>query len=141
MTGWVTDGRLPTLLAVTVLAAVVTGCESESRPAWQRETLGRAYFDDSGRFAHAGVSTRLDLDLRPLDPTALGADTLRPEFHLFRRRCGSCHNPPNPSDLTGEQWSYLIPRMKEKTETAGLLPISDAQADSILGLLLTHAKR
>jgi hypothetical protein len=42
---------------------------------------------------------------------------------------------------SGEHWSYLVGRMRENTRTTGLIPMSEAEADSILGFLRAHARR
>jgi hypothetical protein len=122
-----------------MLVLPVAACEA--RPSWEREGLGRAYFDPSGAFVHAGVSARARPAVVPMAAGAFGADTLGRDFHLFRTRCGACHEAPDPGMKTAEHWSFLIGRMKDKTKTAGLIPMTDAEADSILGSLMRHGRR
>lgn len=126
-------------LFAAFVAAVLAACDT--RPSWDREGRGRGYYDVTGDFVHAGVSMRTPPELQPMDPSSFGADTASREFHLYRMRCAACHEVPDPGLKTGSQWSYLVERMKGKTATAGLIPMADAEADSILELLSRHGKR
>lgn len=130
-------GALLGLLAGTLF--LVAACDT--RPSWEREVRGRAYFDETGSFVHAGVSVRARPDVTPMDPSSFGPDTATRAFDLYRMRCAACHEPPDPTLKTPEHWSFLIGRMKANTATAGLIPMTDAEADSILALLMRHGKR
>lgn len=132
-------GQLAVLLAAGLFVGVLTACDT--RPSWDREGRGRSYYDTTGSYVHAGVSMRTAPDLRPMDPSSFGADTASREFHLYRMRCAACHEVPDPELKTPSQWSYLIDRMKDKTGTAGLIPMTDAEADSIVDLLSRHGRR
>lgn len=121
------------------LAVAAAGCDT--RAPWEREALGRTYFDSTGTYVHAGVSTRARANIEPLRAASLGADTARAAYHLFVMRCGSCHDAPDPAMRSPEHWTVLVRRMQDKTRTAGLIPMTDAEADSILGLLREHARR
>lgn len=129
------------LAPLGALAALLLLAACDARPPWDREARGRAYFDESGDYVHAGVSVRARPEVQPMDPSSFGADTTSREFHLYQMRCAACHEPPDPQMKTPEHWSFLIGRMKDKTRTAGLIPMTDAEADSILGLLMRHGKR
>lgn len=132
---WVRDSR------PIILALVLGASACDARPSWQRQALGRAYFDSTGSYVHAGVSTRTNADIEPLRPSSLGSDTTRRIYDLYAMRCGSCHDAPSPRMKTGEHWSFMIGRMQDKTRTAGLIPMTDAEADSILDFLRRHARR
>lgn len=127
-----------TVLAALAIVLAVAACDT--RPAWE-QARGRLYFDSTGTYVHAGVSTRTDVDIEPLDRASLRGDTTGRPFHLYSMRCGSCHDAPDPAMKTGEHWSYLIGRMQDKTATAGLIPMTDAEADTVLGFLRRHAPR
>ncbi|MEQ9569868.1 MAG: hypothetical protein RLN75_06730 [Longimicrobiales bacterium] len=116
----------------------LTATACDFRPAWQRESMGQVYFDSTGTYVDAGVSVRFQPDIEPLRRSSLGPDTAR-SYHLFAARCGSCHAVPDPDMNTGEHWSFLMRRMQDKTRRAGVIPISDAESDSILTFLRKHA--
>lgn len=125
---------------VTVAALAMTACGNDGRAAGTHR-VDRALFDSTGTWVHAGVSARTRVEVPPLRPAALGADTAGRAFHLYQTRCGSCHLPPDPAMKSGEHWSFLVRRMQDKTRTAGLLPMTDAEADSIMALLRKHGSR
>ena len=116
----------------------MSGCDF--RPAWQRNAMGRAYFDSTGTYVDAGVSVRFKPDIEPLDPSSLGSDSTSRAYHLFAMRCGSCHAAPDPAGKTGEHWTFLIGRMQDKTRRAGVIPMTDAEADTILAFLHRRAR-
>lgn len=132
--GW--GGRAILLGSVSMVA--LTACDT--RPSWERESLGRRYFDSTGTYVHAGISTRADPDIQPLRRSSLGADTASRSYHLYGTRCGSCHEAPDPRMKTGEHWPVLIGRMQAKTRSAGVIPMTDAEADSILRFLRKHTR-
>lgn len=123
------------------LAVVLAAGACDARPAGQRQALGRTYFDSTGAYVHAGVSTRMTADIEPLRLSTLRGDTTSGAYHLYAMRCGACHLAPDPLMKTDEQWAFLIGRMQTKTATAGLIPMSDAEADTVLHFLRTHARR
>ena len=134
---------MPAALAVLVLVLLpfVAGCGSDAPAMGERAGLGRSYFDAAGRHSGAGVSTRVRGRVEPYEPASFGADTLGREFHLFRARCSSCHEAPDPGVRSAEHWGFLLPRMVETSKRAGVLPMSQAEADSILALLQRNAGR
>lgn len=126
---------------VFVGAVAVAGLSAcDTRPGWEREAMGRTYFDSTGTYVHAGISTRTDVAVEPLDPTTLGSDSASRSYHLYGMRCGSCHEAPDPMMKTGEHWSFLVGRMQDKTRTAGVIPMTDAETDSILTFLRRHSR-
>lgn len=122
-----------------LLVSLAGGCND--RPSWARERLGRAYFDSAGAYVHAGISTRIHPRLEPLDLPNLHGDTLGRPFQLFRMRCAACHRVPDPSMKSDQHWPYLVGKMKERTKSAGLVPMTDAEADTILRFLKEHSRR
>lgn len=131
--------RLPLLLTVG-LALTVGASACEDRPSWARERLSSGYFDSTGTYKNAGVSTRIQADITPLDPESLHGDTLVRAFQLFRMRCAACHRVPDPTMKEGQYWPYTVGKMRERTEKAGLVPMTEAEADSILDFLRRHSK-
>lgn len=130
--------RLVILLASGLVIVGVAGCED--RPSWARERLSTSYFDSTETYRSAGVSTRVRADLTPLKPSSLRGDTLGRSFHLLRTRCAACHQVPDPTMKTAQHWPYLVSRMRKRTESAGLIPMTGAEGDTILRLLQKHAK-
>ena len=94
--------------------------------------------DPSGRFALAGISTVLDLDIEPLQKILLAGDTLGPAFHLFMARCGACHAVPAPGSESADEWSAVVERMRVNADAAGLMPSSAEDESIILDFLQRH---
>ena len=94
--------------------------------------------DPSGRFALAGISATLDLDIKPLQRSQLAGDTLGPTFHLFMARCGACHTVPAPGSKPADQWSAVVDRMRVNASAAGLMPSSAEDESIILDFLQRH---
>ena len=117
----------------------LTAPACDFRPAWQQESMVRSYFDSTGTYVDAGVSVRIQPDIEPLRKSALGPDSTARSYLLFAMRCGSCHAVPDPGMKTGEHWSFLLRRMQDRTHRAGVIPMSDAESDSILTFLRKHA--
>ena len=128
--------RRATLLILGLLA--VGACDT--RTTWQK-AKGQKYFDESGRYGYAGISTRMHADIRSLNAARIQEDTTARPFRLYVMRCGACHDPPDPAMKTGEHWSFQIPLMREKSVNAGLIPMTEPEADTILGFLRRHAQR
>lgn len=127
--------------AIVFAVAALAGLSAcDTRPSWERQAMGRTYFDSTGTYVHAGISTRADPDIEPLRRSSLGADTASRSYHLYGMRCGSCHDAPDPKMKSDEHWSFLVGRMQDKTRTAGVIPMTDAEADSILTFLRRHAR-
>jgi hypothetical protein len=126
-------------MTVAFVALAVAACDA--RPSWEREALGREYFDPSGSYGYAGVSTRMRADIEPLDPSTLQGDSSSADVHLYQMRCGACHQVPDPRMKAPEHWAYLVRRMRGKAEGAGLMPMTDAEGDTIVALLRAHARR
>ncbi|MGD2067174.1 MAG: hypothetical protein PVI57_00710 [Gemmatimonadota bacterium] len=127
--------------AAVVLPLLLLTAACDARAGRERQALGREYFDSTGSYVHAGVSTRARADIDPLDVSSLDGDTTAADFKLYQMRCAACHELPDPTMKTGEHWSFLIGRMQGKTETAGLIPMTDEEAEAILGFLRRHARR
>lgn len=120
------------------LVGLAVGCDA---PRGSRApVLKSTYFDSSGAYPLAGLSTRTRPDVRPARPEDFGRDTATEAFHLYTQRCGSCHRSPDPTLREPGQWDYMVKqRMGEKMKSAGLLPMPDSEATAIGALLDRHA--
>lgn len=97
-------------------------------------------FDAVGNAPRAGVSVFREINVEPLDPRQLGADTVSPAYHVLLHRCGACHITPAPAQLQAYQWKVVVTRMEGIIRDAGILPLAPRDRDAILSLLQRHAK-
>ena len=95
--------------------------------------------DPSGESPSAGISILRNLDIPPMDPKRIGADTSSAGFQRYVHRCGTCHATSDPSLRTGPEWPYVFPRMTKHMEEAGLTPLGPTDKALILGFLEKHA--
>lgn len=105
----------------------------------QLRELGVEHVEPTGGPRRAGVSAIRRIDVEPLDPAVLGADTASVAYHRFLHRCGACHEAPAPSQHTASEWSAVFTRMHRNIEEAGLIPVSDPDRRTILDFLQRHA--
>ncbi len=134
---------------VAVLAPVFAGLlgSCDFTPEYLRRDLqerrleeaGLPEVDPSGTASSAGVSILKDLDIRPLNPRRIGADTTSQGFHRYVHRCGTCHAAPDPSLRTASQWKYVFPRMEKHIREVGLIPLGPMDRTLILEFLGRHA--
>jgi cytochrome c5 len=77
-------------------------------------------------------------------PTRFRATT--PEGVLFQSRCAQCHALPHPIQHTPAEWPAVVARMRQNVqklqeiEKLRRTPISDAEADQIVGFLSEQAR-
>lgn len=129
-------------LAVLLLAAAC-----DTGPAYLREEgrrrhlqeLGVERFDGGGDYRLAGVSAVRTIQVEPMKPGALGADTADAAFGLFSMRCGACHDRPAPGSKPAYLWESVVSRMRKNAQDAGLMPPSAEDEALILGFLQRHA--
>ena len=103
------------------------------------EEAGVSEVDPSGTAGSAGVSLFRNLDIPPLKPKRIGADTTSRGFHRYIHRCGTCHSAPDPSIKTASQWKYVFPQMEKHMGDVGLIPLGPMDKNLILGFLERHA--
>jgi hypothetical protein len=61
------------------------------------------------------------------------------EAKIYVERCGQCHVPYNPHELTAPMWDLQVPMMEVKIQSAGLPPLSDNDRETILEYLKRNA--
>ena len=87
----------------------------------------------------AGVSANVDFTVDSIRPGDFGADTTGPLWSRFNHRCSGCHVAPSPKQHPAGRWAEVVDRMGGHFEDAGLLPFSEAEADTIAAFLDRHA--
>lgn len=139
------------LLALMALAAVVIAGGLSLRERGRiagmdasmaaRRELAQTPLAPVGSAPRAGVSARAPIRVQPL-PDRL-AKQLRhdPDFQRFTHRCGVCHATPDPQLYGASDWPQLVARMAGTVDAAGLLPLSDADREAVLRVLLQHGRR
>ena len=71
-------------------------------------------------------------------PAAL-PDSASPGAQLYVNRCGNCHAPYNPHELTASMWDTQVTMMELKIQQAGMPPLTSDEHDAILEYLKRHA--
>ena len=66
------------------------------------------------------------------DPTSPGAQ-------LYVSKCGNCHVPYNPHEMTASMWDTQVMMMEVKIQAAGMPPLTSDQRESILEYLKRNA--
>src|SRR5271156_3605367 len=66
-------------------------------------------------------------------------DASSPAAQLYVSRCGNCHAPYDPHELTAAMWDTQITMMEVKMQTAGLPPLTPDDRASILEYLKSNA--
>jgi mono/diheme cytochrome c family protein len=121
---------------------LITACADEEPGRSRQEAVAPAdpvqVTDPSGRFALAGISATLDLDIEPVQKSELSGDTLGRTFHIFMARCGACHQVPAPGGKPAAEWKAVVERMRMNAAAAGLMPSSSEDEAVVLDYLERH---
>ena len=139
--------RAPRAAPVLVLTALTLTGGCDTLPASVREDIqerrlaetGVQALDPSGASPSAGSSILRQIDVEPINPGVVGADTASLGFHRLVHRCGICHATPCPGIRTAPEWKHVFPRMEKHVKEAGLIPLSEEDQAIILQFLQKHA--
>jgi hypothetical protein len=66
-------------------------------------------------------------------------DADSPAAKIYVSRCGSCHAPYNPHEMTASMWETQVMMMEVKMQQAGQPPLTPDQRDTILQYLRRNA--
>ncbi len=66
-------------------------------------------------------------------------DASSPAAQLYVSRCGNCHAPYDPHELTAAMWDTQVTMMEVKMQTAGLPPLTPDDRASIVEYLKRNA--
>jgi len=66
-------------------------------------------------------------------------DSASPGAQLYVNRCGNCHAPYNPHEMTASMWDTQVTMMEVKIHQAGMPPLTSDERDTILEYLKRHA--
>jgi hypothetical protein len=66
-------------------------------------------------------------------------DATSPGAQLYVNRCGNCHAPYNPHEMTASMWDTQVTMMEVKMQAAGQPPLTSDERDSILEYLKRNA--
>jgi mono/diheme cytochrome c family protein len=66
-------------------------------------------------------------------------DSNSPGAQLYVNRCGNCHVPYNPHEMTASMWDTQVTMMEVKIHQAGMPPLTSDERDAILAYLKRHA--
>jgi mono/diheme cytochrome c family protein len=89
----------------------------------------------ASKFATAALILALVAGCKPPslpDSTSEGAQ-------LYVNRCGNCHAPYNPHEMTASMWDTQVTMMELKIHQAGMPPLTSDERDAILEYLKRHA--
>jgi hypothetical protein len=71
-------------------------------------------------------------------PAAL-PDAASPDAQLYVSRCGNCHAPYNPHEMTSAMWDTQVTMMEVKIQAAGMPALTSDERESILEYLKRNA--
>jgi mono/diheme cytochrome c family protein len=71
-------------------------------------------------------------------PTGL-PDASSPGAQVYVNKCGNCHAPYNPHELTASMWETQVTMMEVKMQAAGMPPLTSDERASILEYLKRNA--
>jgi hypothetical protein len=97
--------------------------------------------DPTGTSPSAGLSILRQINVEPLEPQEIGADTASRGFGRLVHRCGTCHVTPSPKIRTAPEWKNVFSRMGKHMKEAGLIPLSEEDQALILAFLQKHAAK
>ena len=66
-------------------------------------------------------------------------DATSPGAELYANRCGNCHVPYNPHEMTASMWDTQVTMMEVKMQAAGLPPLTSDERESIVEYLKRNA--
>jgi hypothetical protein len=66
-------------------------------------------------------------------------DATSPAAQLYVSRCGNCHVPYNPHELTASMWDTQVTMMELKIQAAGQPALTSDERNSILDYLKHNA--
>jgi hypothetical protein len=66
-------------------------------------------------------------------------DASSPGAQAYVNRCGQCHAPYNPRELTASMWDTQVTMMEVKIQQAGLPALSSDEREAILEYLQRNA--
>ena len=66
-------------------------------------------------------------------------DAAGPAAQLYVNRCGNCHTPYNPHELTAAMWDTQVTMMEEKMQAAGMPALTSDERESIVEYLKRNA--
>jgi hypothetical protein len=66
-------------------------------------------------------------------------DATSPSAQLYVNRCGNCHVPYPPHEMTASMWDTQVTMMEVKIQAAGMPPLTSDERESILEYLKRNA--
>ena len=66
-------------------------------------------------------------------------DSASPDAQVYMHRCGNCHVPYNPHEMTAAMWETQVPMMEVKIQNAGMPPLTSDERNAILDYLKRNA--
>jgi mono/diheme cytochrome c family protein len=66
-------------------------------------------------------------------------DATSPGARLYVQRCGNCHVPYNPHEMTAPMWDTQVTMMEVKMQSAGMPPLTPDERAVILEYLKGNA--
>ena len=66
-------------------------------------------------------------------------DPASPAAQLYVSRCGNCHVPYNPHEMTAPMWDTQVTMMEGKIQAAGMPALTSDERESIVEYLKRNA--
>jgi hypothetical protein len=91
----------------------------------------------ASKFWRAAIAVKLALT-SACKPASL-PDAASPDAQLYASKCGNCHVPYNPHEMTASMWDTQVTMMEVKIQAAGMPPLTSDERESILEYLKRNA--
>ena len=91
----------------------------------------------ASRFQRAAIALAFVL-ASACKPASL-PDATSPGAQVYASKCGNCHVPYNPHEMTASMWDTQVTMMEVKIQAAGMPPLTSEERESILEYLKRNA--
>ena len=91
----------------------------------------------ASRFQRAAIALAFILT-SACKPASLPEAT-SPGAQLYVSKCGNCHVPYNPHEMTASMWDTQVTMMEVKIQAAGMPPLTSDERESIVEYLKRNA--
>jgi mono/diheme cytochrome c family protein len=93
----------------------------------------------ASRFQRAAIALALVSILTSACKPVSLPDATSPGAQLYVSKCGNCHVPYNPHEMTASMWDTQVTMMEVKIQAAGMPPLTSDERASIVEYLKRNA--
>ncbi len=68
------------------------------------------------------------------------AENVEAGKEIFLKRCGMCHEYPEPARLNKNQWKAVLKKMQKRMQFVGMIPLTESENEQVFRYLQDQAK-